>query len=76
MKLKCNNSYKEEAMAKIHQLKDLVPQYAEELAFLGIHSIDDFLRWVSQKGVLEMEKQTHIDHHRIQNWVRQLKKSA
>jgi len=64
-------------MARIFELKDIGPQYAEELAFMGIHSTEDFLKWVSSsRGIMELERSTHIDHHLIENWARQLKNIA
>ncbi|MCG9479787.1 MAG: hypothetical protein K9H14_06200 [Actinomycetia bacterium] len=57
-------------MARVNDFKDLEPQYIEELAFMGIKSIDDLLKLISsEEGILYMEKNTHIDHHLLQTWV-------
>jgi len=56
-------------MARVNGFRDLEPQYIEELAFMGIKSIDDLLELISsQDGILYVEKNTHIDHHLLQSW--------
>ncbi|MDZ7836581.1 MAG: hypothetical protein U5N58_00845 [Actinomycetota bacterium] len=58
-------------MARVTGFDDLEPQYIEELAFMGIESIDDLLKLISsEEGILYVEKNTHIDHHLLQSWPR------
>lgn len=60
-------------MGKVTSINDLGPQYVEELAFMGIKSTRDLLKWIStSKGIESLEKNTHIDHHLLQSWAQQL----